>query len=502
MRRRLLLLLPALWLIALLGAPAIAYVTGTRQPLLENRSKEAFPPINRSSVQSPEVFKRIDRAVLDRLPLRGDAVRLRSSIALRWFGVSPSAEVIAGRGGWLYMWRDFRPCQPDDLASEQDPADAAELIARVAGASGRRTGVLVAGSKTATQPEHLRSDADRELARCVAKREERVHARLRATPGGLDITAELQRELAAGRDVFMQKDSHWEGNAQFFFTRAMLEAAQPGLSQEVGLRQVTRPRIGEADLTRMIGMPVIKRDRLPPIVTRPKQYPQAKPGETLLIGDSQMRLAMTDQLEDRPPITDAALPGPKYCERSMFNTGSCNADLAASRIMLFEWVARDMQDMTAACTLVATALVPDLRRRLEGRPVGLVGAADGRRLPSRLTIGGNAPTTLRFTPADGGTAKALRLLVLPIERVGTPQPGAPAEVKATQRPADGRPPAACATPAAQAGGALVLPVPAGRDATKMGLELDAPAGTVLGTPEVLTLDDATVERGMQSALRR
>jgi hypothetical protein len=500
-RRRLLLLLPAIWLIALLSAPAIAYVTGTRQPLLENRNKEPFPPINRSSVRSPEVFAKLDRALLDRLPLRGDALRLRASIALRWFGVSPSPEVVPGRGGWLYMWRDFRPCQPGDLAAGQDPADAAEVIARTAGASGRRIGVLVAGSKTATQPEHLRTDADRALARCVAKREEHVHARLRQTPGGIDITRDLQRELAAGRDVFMKRDSHWQGNAQLIFTRAMLEAAQPGLAQEVDLRQVTQPRAGEADLTRLIGLPVYKRDRYPPIARRPKAYPQARPGETILIGDSQMRLAMTDQLEGRPPISGAALPGPLYCERSKFNTGVCDGQLAASRIVLLEWVARDMQDLTTACKSFPAALLPGIRERLPARAVGLVGATGEGRLPRRLRVGPSA-TSVRFAPADGGVADALRLLVIPVERLGTAQPGGPDAVTVVQRTTDGRAPVPCETATTGAGGAVILPLTAGRDAAKIVLDLTAPPGTVLGTPQAFVLDDAAVERGMRAALRR
>ncbi len=501
MRRRLLLLLPAIWLIALLGAPAIAYLGGTRQPLLENREKSPFPPINRSSVQSPEVFKRIDLAILDRLPLRGEAVELKARIALRWFGVSPSPEVVAGRGGWLYMWRDFRPCQPEDLAAGQDPADAVEVIARTTGASGRRVGVLVAGSKTATQPEHLRTDADRQLARCVAQREEHVHERLRRTPGGLDITAELRRELAAGRDVFMQKDSHWRGNAQLIFTRAMLEAAKPGLAAEVGLEQVTRPTAGEFDLTRLIGLPITKRDRYPPIARRPAQYPDAKPGETLLIGDSQMRLAMTDQLEGRPPISEAALPGALYCERSQFNTGVCNAQLAAARTVLLEWVARDMQDLTTACKAFPASLLPGIRERVPARPVRLIGPADATPLPARLPLS-PATTSVRLSPVDGNVAEELRLLVIPVERLGTPQPSGPATVTVAQRSTNGQPPVPCETATAGAGEAVILPLTAARDASTVILDLTAPPGTVLGRPRAYTLDDAAVQRGMRAALRR
>lgn len=500
-RRRVLLLLPAVWLIVLLAAPAIAYVAGSRQPLLENRNKEPFPPINRSSVRSPEMFKKIDRALLDRLPLRGDALRLKASIALRWFGVSPSLEVVAGRGGWLYMWRDFRPCLPENLGPGQDPADAAELVARTIGASGRRAAVLVAGSKTATHPEHLRNDADRALARCLARREAHVHERLRNTPGGVDISRELQRELDAGRDVFMQRDSHWEGNAQLIFTRAMLDAAKPGLANEVGLEQVKMPRPGEADLTRMVGLPVTKRDRYPPIVRRPVAYPNAKPAETVLIGDSQMRLAMTDTLENRPPISEAALPGPFYCDRSIFNTGACNAQLAASRIVLFEWVARDMQDITSACKQVPAALLPDLRRRLAPRRVRLVDAANARPFGPRVTVGPSV-TSVRFAPADGAVARDLRLMVVPVERLGAPQPGAPDAVTVVQRNTDGRPPVPCETATTGAGGAVILPLTAGRDAATIALDLTAPPGTVLGTPQSFTLDDATVRRGMRDGLRR
>ena len=499
MRRRLLTLLPAIWLVALLSAPALAYVVGNRQPLLENRAKEPFPPINRSSVRSPEVFAKIDRAVLDRLPLRGDALNLKATVALRWFGVSPSLEVVAGSGGWLYMSRDFRPCQPNEDVADQ-VAEAAEIVARTSGASGRRVGVLVAGSKTAAQPEHLRIEPDRVLARCLAKREEIVHARLRSTPGGLDITPGIRQELAAGRDVFLKRDSHWEGNAQLQFVRALLDAAEPGLSTKVGLEQVKKPIRREADLTNMIGMPA-DQDTRPPIARRPVQYPQARPNETLLIGDSQMRLAMTDALEGRPPISNAALPGASYCERTQFNAGACDGQLAASRIVLLEWVARDMRELLDACTHFPSVLLPDLRKRLAAKPAGLVDVASGRRLGKRVTLG-SAPSAVRFAPADGDVANSLRLMVVPVERVGPPQPGGPEFVTAAQQPADGLPVASCGTPAAGAGSSIVLPVPAGRDASKLGLELTAPPGTVLGQPQSFVLDDAAVERGMQAALKR
>ncbi len=496
-RRFVLLLLPAVWFVGLLCIPVIGYLAGERQPLLENRAKEPFPPLNRSSIRSPEVFSRLDRALLDRLPLRDDALRARASLGLGVFGVSPSPEVIAGTGGWLYLWRDFRPCLPG--GSDGVPGEAAEIIARTTGASGRRVGVLLAGSKTARHPEHLRTERERAQARCVAEREEAVQARLRATPGGLDISPGLEREVAAGRDVFLRQDSHWAGNAQLLFVRSMLDAARPGLSADVGLRQLPTPRKAEMDLTKMVGFPE-NQDTTPPIATRPLPYPQARPNETVLIGDSQMRLAMTDELSSRPSISAAALPGPFYCERSKFNIGVCNPQLAASRTVLFEWVARDMQDMLTACTHFPPTLLPDLRRRLRALPASLMATADGKRV-RRLRLG-DTPPVVRFAPSDGDVSRSLRLMVVEVERLDTPGPGGAQQVTLVPRPTDGRPDISCATASAAAGGAIIVPVPAGRDAAKMAFELTAPPGTVLGNPQAFTLDDATVNRGMRDALRR
>jgi hypothetical protein len=74
-------------------------------------------------------------------------------------------------------------------------------------------------------------------------------------------------------------------------------------------------------------------------------------------------------------------------------------------------------------------------------------------------------------------------------------------VTIAKRTTDGRPTVGCGNAAAGAEGSVILPVPAGRDASTLELELNAPPGTVLGTPQWFLLDDAAVERGMQDALQ-
>ncbi len=100
-RRRLLLLLPAIWLLALLALPALLWLGGERQPLLESRAKEAFPPLNRHTFADPAAIRRLDTALLDRLPGRGRALDLHARIALDLFHDSPSPDVSIGKQEWL-----------------------------------------------------------------------------------------------------------------------------------------------------------------------------------------------------------------------------------------------------------------------------------------------------------------------------------------------------------------------------------------------------------------
>ncbi|MBJ7469951.1 MAG: hypothetical protein JHD16_01555, partial [Solirubrobacteraceae bacterium] len=227
--------LPVACLTVLLCAPGVAWVAGVRQPELEARPKAEFPAINRSSLPNPLTYTRLETAFLDRFPLREYALEARGRAGLELFRDSPNPDVLLGRDGVLFYSKELRACTEADGIPGPDPADGGEIMARTLVASGRRTTVVLAGSKIVAQRELLRDPRTKDVD-CVAAIERSIRERLAATPGGLDLEPQFAAERRERGPVFLKYDTHWNGAGQLLFARAVLDGIRPGLSDEVGLR--------------------------------------------------------------------------------------------------------------------------------------------------------------------------------------------------------------------------------------------------------------------------
>ncbi|MGE4426146.1 MAG: hypothetical protein AB7G37_06830 [Solirubrobacteraceae bacterium] len=474
--RRALRTLPILWLLALLVAPASAYVLGARQPVLENRPKATVPDLNRGTLRREETFKQLDAVIVDRLPLRHHALSLRGRIAIDLFGDSPSADVLLGSDRWLYFRDELRLCE-DEGRPGGDPADAAELVARTLTASGRRAGVLIAGSKLVIAREH-RPDVDDVKLSCIERRAGRVHRRLGETPGGLDIQPRLQELEAQGQATFLRSDTHWNATGRLVFLRAVLDRVRTGLTREVDLhRGPAADRDG--DLGRFIGRERIDRDDT--VVARPPADPPPA-GDVVLIGDSQMDRALVAPVTG-PSIRDRVLPGQRFCQWHELAAGSCDEAMRKAKTVITEVVARNLDGFVDVCWRPIALTAPTL----QGSPARWERTDDGDRGRSLTLRNGTAPVRVRVDGPD--VRRVPRLLRLPIRHLPPAPAGQPpAAVSLTQ---DGTAGAAvpCATPSQSVeGGALFLPVPAGRPASSVLATISGPPGTVLGAPEEIVLD--------------
>lgn len=479
-RRRLLLLLPSLWVVGLLALPAVLWLSGERQPLLESRAKEEFPPLNRHTFADPAAIRRFDTALLDRFPGRGRALDLHARIAIDLFKDSPNPDVAIGRNGFLYYVPELGPCRPGTQPTS-DPADAVDVLARTLVAAGLRTTVALAPSKLFVHDADAPS-IDGGQERCAEALERRVDRRLEAAPGGLAIGALLRALEASDGATYLRTDTHWNWRGRELFVRRVLERLRPGLARQSSLRagaEWDRP----TDLKSLIGRPGTERDRVVTTARTPRRPFPA--GSVVLLGDSQLELALIAQPRPGlPSIRDVALPGAVYCDWSSFSGGACNDAIASARAIVIEKVARDVSTVTSLCWL----------------PISLVGERlRGSTAGWERVDGGSAPATGSLVlPASGSvTVRAVlgsdrsrqpRLLKIPLEQVPGDANGAPVPVQATQMPQAG-PAAPCATPAqAVAGSSLFLPVPAGRRASDLVLQLSGAPGTQIGRPQEVVLD--------------
>ena len=212
-------------LILLLVLPGIAWVFGARQPLLENRERTPYPDLNRGTLRVEATFQQIDRAYLERLPLRKAALDATARLNIDVFRDSPNPEVAIGGDGWLFFVPQLQAC--NDQPPLADPADAAETLARALLASGRSAMVTIPGGKLTVQPERA-PKIDETIEQCVRGLERRIGERLHATPGGYDLYRDLQRARARGEDVFLRGDTHWSIAGRERFARAGSRRCGPG----------------------------------------------------------------------------------------------------------------------------------------------------------------------------------------------------------------------------------------------------------------------------------
>jgi len=475
-RRRLLLLLPAIWVLALLALPAVLWLGGERQPLLESRPKEPFPPLNRHTFADPAAIRDLDTALLDRLPGRDKALDLHARIANDLFHDSSSPDVAIGDDGYLYYVPDLLPCRPEG-APVADPADAAEIVARTLVASGRTTAVVVPRSKLFAHDADAPA-IDAGMERCVERMERRIDERLASVPGGLSFSAAQRAREEAGESTFLLRDTHWNWRGRVLFANAVLDRVQPGLAAEVGLHaDGDYQRAG--DLDKFLGRARTETDG----VVTPRRPPAdpPPPGSVVLIGDSQLETTFVGQQGEARPLIEQVLPGAVYCNWSMLLAQQCDDAIRNARAVVVEKVAREMRLFTQACWL-PVALAAERLRGVPARLQPLDGAvADGDAL--RLS----AATAAVAVEAPADRAAHARLIRIPVTAVPAAGDGTKPPVTLAQEPRAGAP-APCATPAASEGGALLLPVPAGQRLSDMRLRIAAPAGTLLGRPREIALE--------------
>jgi len=478
-RRRLLRVLPIAWLLGLLLAPGAAFVLGARQGELENRPIASWPERSLTALGRERTFQQLDRTILERLPLRGTALDLRGRLELDLLRDSPNPRILVGRDGWLYYDEELDLCR-DAGRPLADPADAAELVARALGASGRRAIVTVADTKLSVHPADAPALDDPALG-CVRRLDRRVGRRLARSPGGLDLRPTLDALERRGIATFLRSDTHWSLEGRTAFVRAVLDRIRPGLADEVELRPGA-PWQRDGDLGRFMGMRRLDPDR--PLEARRTPRAPLAAGDVALIGDSQLELAMVHPPQPGAvPIAQRALPGQPFCHVNVIGDGPCDAALRRARAVVLERVSRSLRMFTAGCWRPIAIALED-----RTGPAGRWERADGGRpLRSRRLALSPAPVRVRALLPGGDVSAVPRIVRIPIRRAAGP-------VTMTQTPERG-PVAPCSTIGdLTSGTAKLLAVPAGRRASDLLVQLSAPPGTELGAPEELVLDGRELRR--------
>ena len=202
------LALGAVWLI-----PGVA--------INENRQPAAFPVVSGSTLASAQFFRELDAALVDRLPAKTSTVAAVGSL-LVGAGFTSSGAVFVGDGGRPYYAGDFTGA----CANEAGVPEALDRIAALrASLADEGIGFVwaVAPNKSDTERAAL-GVWGRQLLACSDSIKDLVQtASTDARSGVMTAYPQFAAAHAAGEELYMFGDSHWNWRGGALFTGILLD---------------------------------------------------------------------------------------------------------------------------------------------------------------------------------------------------------------------------------------------------------------------------------------
>ena len=380
----------AILAIAFFAAPIALRVVGVKADAFENRRLADAPKLS----QGWDAFAQGTQYLIDRLPLRDEAVRANTRIwsdvfdttpryggrngagpdrALPFaFGSQAGAEqgdpkkpagpdvaridVLEGNGEWLFMAYELsiacKPQEPFPMAVR----DWAGLVTAVRD-SGRPAFLFVAPEKGSIYPEHLPSDFHPRA--CAERGKRQLWALLEGTPGSTGIVSLRDPVLAEKRDsdveVFKRKDTHWNAVGALAMAREVLATVGGTIRVRPDEIVPADPITYTGDLTNQLGE--AEADETAHLVISRKKGAARVPGRTVIVGDSfakAPRRLLVPYFED---LRLVSWDGPQGLARVA-------REIAAADTVLFETVERSFADRAAGYVpRVQLELKPLLRPR-------------------------------------------------------------------------------------------------------------------------------------------
>ncbi len=241
-----------LGLMALAGLVSLLTAPDTRDI---NRAPAPFPGVQANLLA--ESSRDAWRDYLgDKLVLRRALRALNAAIEDDLFGDPPSARVIEGEDGWLFLDDALSNLIP--LAGTRDPqpvAAAVRDVHAVLAAAGFEARIAFAPHKPSIETDRL-PEGVRHRAVIAARQRDAVRAALSGWPGFLDLMPILQAARAgAGRPVYLPRDSHWNDFGAIAAARALVESLEPGLWNDAAVSARPVDLAYAPDLPRLQGRP-------------------------------------------------------------------------------------------------------------------------------------------------------------------------------------------------------------------------------------------------------
>ncbi|MGH3516424.1 MAG: alginate O-acetyltransferase AlgX-related protein [Haloechinothrix sp.] len=251
--------------------PLLAQVLGVSAAEIENHRLASFP----RPTDGWGFFTGLSAWATDHLVFRGEAIAATDAVSRGMFGEPPSLgtgpqqsgplvvdkqkarprpipvpQVVEGEDDWLYLGAEIESRCNQENALDRTFEQLHRLRDGVE-ATGRTFVLVVAPDKLTIVPEHV---PDRRANRaCISEATDEFWRRVRA----VDFIVDLRGPLRSwgdqlGTPVYPRLDAHWTDEGGVLMTRALAEAAQPGISDEWAI-EPGEPWTVPADLPPLMG---------------------------------------------------------------------------------------------------------------------------------------------------------------------------------------------------------------------------------------------------------
>ena len=349
---------------------------------------EAFE--NRRFAEAPELaqgwgaFEQGTRYLIDRMPLRAEAVRANTRIWTDVFGTVPryadgagqeealafgqegeataqppatAAQVLSGKDGWLFLTGEQQNACMPPLSIDEALVRWARLVS-VVRQSGRRAVVLVAPDKASVYPEYLPDDfALEDCARAAKARMWRLLEQLGRPRGVVPIRDRLLRaKRRSAEPVYLRKDSHWNQIGSLELVDEVLERFGGGVRvAQADVRASETSYTG--DLTTLLGAPESD--------VRPERTVARTPGaprvaaRALMVGDSYGEIVLPQLRPYFARLRSAGWVGSPPQQLA--------DEIARAEVVIFETVERDIGFRASDVGPASPGFVDLVRQRLARR---------------------------------------------------------------------------------------------------------------------------------------
>ncbi len=215
--------------LVLLAAPSLAWLTGQRAVVVENRSLAAWPAPSIEGFASGRWFAALDEALVQRLPLRQLAIDAKRGLLVGLLGERYLDRVVLGDDGTLFLRPTLQSwcgwSAPWNVARRANAA----LTRRLAG--GPDWLWVSVPDKFLLLEDRLPAN-HRDWGACARARRDRYRQAMEETLGSRFI--DLEPALRAFRadqaeGLYLKEDTHWTSRAAVALPRSIVEAWAPGL---------------------------------------------------------------------------------------------------------------------------------------------------------------------------------------------------------------------------------------------------------------------------------